>query len=80
MSPASVEEEVDARETAGMVDDFLAALASEDRILFVRRYWYFDTIPELSARFGFSQSKVKTTLFRLRQGLKEHLEKEGYSI
>ena len=62
------------------VNSFLEGLSAEQRILFVRRYWYFDTISDLSARFGWSQSKVKTTLFRLRERLRGHLEKEGYEV
>ena len=46
----------------------------------MRRYWFFDTIPELSRRYGLSQSKVKTTLFRLREKLRERLEAEGYIL
>ena len=76
----SAEEALEAEALGRAISAFLSRCSETQRALFVRRYWYFDTIPELSARFGFSQSKVKTTLFRLRQGLKEHLEKEGYAV
>ncbi len=48
-SSASVEEEFDARETAGMIDDFLGTLDRESRILFVRRYWEADSVFALRA-------------------------------
>ena len=62
------------------INGFLAGLDAEKRNLFVRRYWYFDTVPEISRRFGFSQSKVKMTLSRMRAELRTVLEKEGYTV
>ena len=40
----------------------------------------FDTIPEISKRYGFTPGKVKSMLFRMRKGLRDHLEKEGYDL
>mgnify|MGYP002508105738 FL=1 len=45
--------------------------------MFVRRYWYGETIKELAESFGCRQGKVKSVLFRLRRGLRRELEKEG---
>jgi len=45
--------------------------------VFVRRYWYFDTIAEIAESCGFTESRVKTMLYRMRKDLKKHLEKEG---
>ena len=52
----------------------------EKRNLFLRRYWYLDSISDLARRFAMSESKVKTTLFRCRAQLRAHLEKEGYTL
>ena len=76
----NAEETTDLEALERTINAFLKTCSEEQRNLFVRRYWYFDSIPEISQRFGYSQSKVKTTLFRLREGLKQHLEKEGYTI
>ena len=62
------------------IDSFLETCTPQQRNVFVRRYWYFDSVSEIGRRYGFSQSKVKTMLFRLREGLRSHLEKEGYTI
>lgn len=62
------------------VDDFLGKLSLEKRNIFIRRYWYLDSIADISDRFALSESKVKTTLFRCRIGLRKHLEKEGYAL
>ena len=63
-----------------ILDGFLAERPEEQRNVFVRRYWYFDSVREISARYGFSQSKVKSMLSRMRGSLREKLEKEGYSL
>ena len=62
------------------VNDFLGKLSLEKRNIFIRRYWYLDSIADISDRFALSESKVKTTLFRCRIGLRKHLEKEGYAL
>lgn len=60
--------------------NFIKELPDEKRKIFLRRYWFFDSVREISDSFGISESKVKTMLFRTRQGLKEYLEKEGYYV
>ena len=62
------------------LNGFLFTLDEEKRNIFVRRYWYMDSVADISGRFSLSESKVKTTLFRCRNQLREHLEKEGYTL
>ena len=62
------------------INGFLGALDEDKRNIFIRRYWYLDSIADISKRFALSESKVKTTLFRCRNQLREHLEKEGYTV
>ncbi len=62
------------------INRFLFELSEEKRRIFVRRYFYSDSIPDIARRMDLSVSKVKTTLFRLRAELKEQLEKEGFSL
>lgn len=57
---------------------FLATLAPEERRAFVCRYWHLDSVKEIAQRLGFSQSKVKSMLHRLRQRLRKHLEMEDF--
>lgn len=63
-----------------VINDFLATLSEEKRNIFLRRYWYLDSIADISERYDFSESKVKTTLFRSRNQLREYLEKGGYTL
>lgn len=67
----------DAEELGQLLNGFLAALPTEKRRIFLRRYWFGDSIDEIAYRYHISESKVKVTLFRLRERLKVFLEKEG---
>ena len=62
------------------INGFLSKLDEEKRNIFIRRYWYLDSVAAISERFALSESKVKTTLFRCRNRLREHLKKEGYTL
>jgi len=76
-SDSSVEADYEAGQTARIIDAFLASAKPDNRIIFVRRYWYADSITEIASRFDMSESKVKSILFRTRNKLKDYLEKEG---
>ena len=65
---------------AHTINSFLAKLTPEKRNIFIRRYWYLDSVASISERFALSGSKVKTTLFRCRNQLREYLEKEGFTL
>jgi RNA polymerase sigma-70 factor (ECF subfamily) len=79
-SRRSVEEEVEVRVLEEAIDTFLSIIGKDDRMFFVRRYWYADPVAEVAKRFSVSQSKVKTSLFRTRNKLKKYLESEGVTI
>lgn len=59
---------------------FLEGLSEEARLVFLRRYWYGDTVQEVARRYGYSESKVKMLLFRTRKKLRTWLEKEGIAL
>ncbi len=73
----SIDEAVQVKELAGIVNTFLNGLPETERYVFVCRYWYLDPIASIGAQYGFSQSKVKTMLWRTRKKLMLQLEKEG---
>ena len=73
----SAEEETEARELSLTIDRWLDGLPREDRVLFVRRYWYGQRLDELSGQLGWSPNRVSQRLLRLRTGLKRYLEREG---
>ena len=79
-SPASVEGELEAKETAGIVNDFLETLDRPTRVLFVRRYWHCDSIGELAGLFRTSRHSVSVRLSRTRKALKKYLIEKGVSL
>ncbi len=66
-----------AREVAGYIEEFLDSLSSTNRMLFVRRYWHMESARELSNATGISENGVRNRLSRMRQQLREHLQKRG---
>lgn len=74
----TVEEEIEERETARMIREFLDTLPSVERRVFLRRYWYLDSIASIARDFDFSESKTASMLYRIRQKLRKKLESEGY--
>ncbi len=62
------------------LNSFLATLPTEKRLIFLRRFWFSDSISQIAKRYKLSESKVKTSLFRTKKLLKNHLEKEGVQI
>ncbi len=77
---SSVEEAVEEGAVAAMLDDFLEGLKKETRIIFVRRYWYSDSVKDIAKRMQISESKVKTVLFRTRSQLQEFLAERGVFV
>ena len=70
-------ESLNREETHRVIDEFLATLPATERCVFVRRYWYLDSIGDISKRFDFTESKIKMTLKRTRDKLAVRLRKEG---
>ena len=75
-----IESEMDIKYLSSLIDEYLESCSEEQQNVFVRRYWYFDSVAQIAKAYGFSQSKVKTMLFRMRSELKKHLEKGGYDV
>ncbi|MBQ1396687.1 MAG: sigma-70 family RNA polymerase sigma factor [Eubacterium sp.] len=73
----SVDDQLLTGELTEAINRFLAALTQEERVLFVRRYFYFDSVKELAVAFGFTESKVKMQLKRTRDRLMQRLKEEG---
>ena len=72
--------ELSGQELGMILDAFLRTLTPENRMVFMRRYWYVDTIAEIAARYGISESAVQMRLNRTRAKLCTYLEKEGIRV
>lgn len=76
----SIETQYEAGEIASAISVFLRMQNPNVRNIFIRRYWFSDSITDIADRFHIGESKVKSTLFRTRNRLKKYLESEGYCI
>ena len=65
------------RELAAAIRSFVDELSSQERQVFLARYWYLASVEEIARRMNYSQSKVKSMLYRLRGRLRERLTEEG---
>ncbi len=73
----SAEEASGERQTAEAVAGWLRSLSKDDRTLFLRRYWFGDTVKEIAQSRGVPANRLAQKLNRLRGGLRRALEKEG---
>ncbi len=75
-----VEDALDEKLLVELIEDFLKTQSETKRSIFLRRYWYCQSISDIANDFYMSESKVTSILYRQRLKLKEHLEKEGILI
>lgn len=71
---------VDEEDLGRLISDFLRTEKEAARNVFLRRYWFFDSVSDIAARYNFRESKVKSMLLRTRNRLKIYLMKEGVAI
>lgn len=74
------EQQMEMNQLTEHINMFLEKMEKENRMIFVRRYWYMDSVKEIADRYEISEGKVKSSLFRSRKRLSEYLVKEGYII
>lgn len=73
----SAERIVERKELSFAIGHFLDTLPETERDVFVCRYWFLAPVQEIGAKFGFSESKTKSMLFRTRAKLRNFLAEEG---
>ncbi|MFR2966521.1 MAG: RNA polymerase sigma factor [Anaerovoracaceae bacterium] len=71
---------VDMKLLASAINQWLRTLPKENRIVFVGRYYFMDSIKDIADYCSMSQSRVKSMLFRSRASLREYLRKEGFDL
>ena len=76
----SAEEAVEQAELGRLLDRFLRTLPEKECSIFLRRYWFVDSVEEIARRYGLRSGAVKTRLHRTRRKLRDYLQKEGYVL
>ena len=62
------------------INEFLAGLPAEKRVMFVRRYWYADDIGAIAKRMGMSANNVSVEIRRIRLKLRGYLIERGFDV
>ena len=76
-APDSVESVVEMKELTADIEEFLSSLSTKNRVIFMRRYWFFDSYEQIAKRVGISEKNVSVKLTRLRKQLKDYLSERG---
>lgn len=76
----SVEQIIEEMVLTKSINQFLRAQPRQKRNIFIRRYWYLYSLRDIATAYGMSESKAASLLFRMRNDLKSHLEKEGITL
>ena len=71
--PNTVEAEIEARELARIIESFLDTLTVENRVIFMRRYWFSDSYKDIAELVGLSEKNISVRLTRIRQKMKSYL-------
>lgn len=74
------EQMLDAKILEEAMNRFVSALPSSTQSIFLRRYYFFDSLKDIAAAVGMKETKVKMILYRTRQQLRSHLKKEGFDL
>lgn len=71
-----MEEHYAARELAAAIERFLDTQSKENRVLFMRRYWYADSFAEIGKLLGITEGNARLRLTRMRKQLKTYLTEQ----
>ena len=69
----TVDEEIAERELTEIIESFLDSLSKENRVIFLRRYWFSDTYADIAKQVGLTEKNVSVRLTRIRKELREYL-------
>ena len=69
----TVEDEIEARELARIIEEFLDTLTVENRVIFMRRYWFADSYKDIAELVGISEKNISVRLTRIREKMKQYL-------
>lgn len=80
LSPDNVEAEIETKALARMIENFLDTLTTENRVIFMRRYWFSDTYADIAEYIGITEKNVSVRLTRTRKQMREYLLERGVLV
>ena len=79
-SSDTVEEQIEAKELARIIEEFLDTLTLENRVIFIRRYWFADSYKDIAQFVGLTEKNISVRLARIREKMKQHLIERGVFV
>ena len=79
-APSNVEQTIESKELSSYINTWLYLQNEKEAMLFIRRYWYGDSVQDLAKKSGTTAAKMAQTMQRLRKSLKAYLEQKGVSL
>lgn len=76
----AVSEDIGEEQLGTVLSEFLDTLSQDARVIFVRKYWFFDTVGEIAQMCRFSENKVKVSLYRTKEKLRDYLSERGIAV
>ena len=71
--PSTVESEIEAKELARIIGEFLDTLTPENRVIFMRRYWFADSCRDIAGLVGLTEKNISVRLTRIREKMRRYL-------
>lgn len=72
-SPSTAETDLEIKQLTHTIESFLASLTAENRVIFMRRYWFSDTYEQIAERVGITEKNVSVRLTRIRKQMRDYL-------
>ena len=79
-SKDNVEEEIEAKYVSCVISEWLRSLSEENRIIFIKRYWYGESVKAIAGNSDYSPEELSSLLFALRKKLKRELSEKGVAV
>ena len=79
-APKTVEDEIEARELARIIENFLDTLTVENRVIFMRRYWFAESYKGIAEFVGLTEKNISVRLTRIREKMKKYLIERGVFV
>ena len=79
-APKTVEDEIEARELARIIENFLDTLTVENRVIFMRRYWFAESYKDIAEFVGLTEKNISVRLTRIREKMKKYLIERGVFV
>ena len=78
--PTTIEDEIEERELTRIIESFLDSLSKENRVIFLRRYWFSDSYADIAKQVGLTEKTVSVRLSRIRNEMRKYLTERGVLV